>query len=50
MWCNKCDRSMGYEDSHGYGDYSCGSCGTFYSSDKEYDEYGDEIDDEEDDL
>ena len=47
MWCNKCDRSMGREESCGYGDYKCDECGTYYWSDREYDEDGNEIEDED---
>ena len=47
MWCNKCDRHMDYDESHGYGDYGCKSCGTMYYSGVEYDENGDEVDTDE---
>lgn len=46
MWCNKCDRHMGYEDACGYGDYKCSVCNTMYWSDREYDENGEEVEDE----
>ena len=47
MWCKKCDRAIGYEGACGYGDYKCTECGTMYWADKEYDDDGNEI--EEDD-
>lgn len=47
MWCGKCDKSLDYDSACGYGDYLCSDCGTMYWSDREYDEFGNEI--EEDD-
>ena len=47
MWCNKCDKYLDYNCALGYGDYMCNECETIYWSDVEYDDYGNEVKDED---